>query len=92
MELCVLVTEIDKWGKQDRILRCMKALQRYGGAARPVLPQLRDLEDRLRAHREARNLSEQIQACVDTIEAIEADRSPAPVRTVAEVMGSRRRR
>ena len=38
MELCILVTEIDKWGKQDRILRCMKALEQYGGAARPVLP------------------------------------------------------
>jgi hypothetical protein len=92
MELCILVTEIDKWGKQDRILRCMKALERYGGAARPVLPQLRDLEERLRAHREAKNLGKQIQACEDAIAAIEAAEDSPEVRTVAEIMGSRRRR
>ncbi|MDC3307355.1 HEAT repeat domain-containing protein [bacterium] len=92
MELCILVTEIDKWGKQDRILRCMKALQQYGGAARPVLPQLRDLKKRLRAHREARNLEKQIQACVDTIDAIESAGASPEVRTVAELTGSRRSR
>ncbi|MDB4417356.1 DUF6288 domain-containing protein [bacterium] len=92
MELCILVTEIDKWGKQDRILRCMKALQEYGGAARPVLPQLRDLEDRLRGHREARNLEKQIKACTDTIDAIETARTSPEVRTVAELMALRRSR
>lgn len=91
MELCIQVTEIDKWGKRDRILRCMAALARYGGAGRAVLPELRDLETRLRAHREARNLDKQIQACVDTIASIEADQAPPEVQSVSDIMGSRRR-
>ena len=56
MELCFDVMEIDKWGKQDRIKRCLRALKSYGAAAKPVLPELHQLEDDLRAHREARNL------------------------------------
>jgi hypothetical protein len=56
MSLCLDILEIDRWGKQDRIARGIKALETYGAAARPLLPRLRQLETDLLAHREARTL------------------------------------
>ena len=44
MELCFVVMEIDKWGKGDRVPKCLKALATYGAAAKPMLPRLRQLE------------------------------------------------
>ena len=84
--LCVEVTEIDEWGKQDRVLRAMKAVARYGAAARSEIPRLRDLERRLEAHREAKNLGKQIEAVEAAILAIESAPEGAPARTVAELL------
>ena len=72
MDLCFQILDIDKWGKQDRIRRSLRALSQYGGAAKAVLPQLRQLEKDLNAHREARNLKpivEQIRQMMKKIEA-----------------------
>ena len=52
MALCIEVTDIDKWGKHARIPACLDTLDTYGAAAKAVLPQLRDLENRIRAHKE----------------------------------------
>jgi hypothetical protein len=71
MPLCIEIMEIDKWGKKDRITRCLKTLQTYGVAAKPILPQLRQLERDLLAHREARMLEpviEQTQTLIKEIE------------------------
>lgn len=71
MPLCLEVMEIDKWGKARRIPQCLDALGKYGSAARPMLPQLRQLEKDLVAHREARNLQAQIgqlRSLIDDIE------------------------
>jgi HEAT repeat protein len=77
MELCLAVPELDKWGKQDRILRSLEALQRYGGAAKPLLPRLSQMLADLEAHREARNMPKQIELCRETIALIEsADGAP----------------
>ncbi len=38
MELCFVVMEIDKWGKGNRVPRCLKTLATYGAAAKPMLP------------------------------------------------------
>lgn len=84
--LCVEVTEIDEWGKQDRVLRAMKAVARYGAAARSEVPRLRDLQRRLGAHREAKNLGKQIEAVEAAIRAIESAPAGAPARTVAELL------
>ena len=46
------MTDIDKWGKHARIPACLDTLDTYGAAAKAVLPQLRDLENRIRAHKE----------------------------------------
>ncbi|MHC4249942.1 MAG: DUF6288 domain-containing protein, partial [Planctomycetota bacterium] len=60
MPLCIDIMEIDKWGKRHRITSCLNALALYGGAAKPVLPKLRDLGKRLRKHWEAKGLKPQI--------------------------------
>lgn len=44
LPMCIEVMEITKWGKQNRIGRCLKALAQYGGAAKPLLPKLRLLK------------------------------------------------
>jgi hypothetical protein len=56
MTLCLQVMEIDKWGKKDRIGRCLKIMAMYGAAAKPLLPQLRQLEKDFLAHPEAKSL------------------------------------
>lgn len=72
MELVFDVIEIDKWGKRNRINRCLDALAEYGGAAKPVLPQLRQLLEDLEAHREANGLQPQIDRVRALIGEIEA--------------------
>lgn len=88
MALCLDSMDIDEWGKQDRIRKGLQVLRTYGGAARELLPRLRDLEAKLLGHREAKGMQEQIQLCRDAIAEIEADQSPLPVRTVAEILGT----
>jgi hypothetical protein len=44
MELCFAVMEIDKWGKADRVPKCLRTLATFGAAAKPMLPRLRQLE------------------------------------------------
>ncbi|MGI9243044.1 MAG: DUF6288 domain-containing protein, partial [Verrucomicrobiales bacterium] len=71
MPLCIDVMEIEKWGKARRIPRCLDALEKYGSAAKPMLPRLRQLEKDLLSHREARNLKtsiEQLQKLIADIE------------------------
>ena len=46
-------------------------LQTYGGAAKPLLPQLRQLEKDLLAHPEDKTMQEQIDQCRETIRKIE---------------------
>ena len=72
MELSLDVMEIDKWGKATRIDRCLKVLGIYGGAAKPLLPRLRQLEADLASHPEARNLKPKAEALHALIKRIEA--------------------
>lgn len=83
MELCIDVMEIDKWGKQDRIDRCLKVLAIYGSAAKPVLPRLRQLEMDLTAHSEARNLQPKIEQLRILIKDIESGSTAIELRGLA---------
>lgn len=80
MALCIDVMDIDKWGKRDRISRCIRTLGTYGGAARPVLPRLRQLEKDLLAHSEARGLEPQIAQLRKLIADIESAKDAPPLR------------
>jgi len=69
--LCLDVMDIDKWGKKDRISRCLAALEGYGAAAKPVIPRLRALETDLSKHRETKSLKpliERVQAIITSLE------------------------
>jgi len=82
MPLCLEIMDIEKWGKRHRITECLKILGRYGGAAKPMLPKLRELERKLLAHREARGLGEQIGLVRKTIAAIEAAKDSPQLRSL----------
>ena len=72
MELCLEILDLDSWGKRNRILRCLKALRQYGGAAKPLLPQLREIQAQLLRHRERRTLELQIDELSSLIEVLES--------------------
>jgi len=80
MPLCLDIIGLDRWGKRNRITQCLKILKGYGGAAKPLIPRLREVEKQLRSHREAKGLKPQIDLVQQTIAAIEADTNPPPLR------------
>jgi hypothetical protein len=84
MTLCLDIMEIDKWGKQDRISRCLKTLATYGSAAKPLLPRLAQLEKDLLAHREAKSLAKEIGQVRDCIRSINEATAPVELRSLAD--------
>jgi hypothetical protein len=66
------IIEIERWNKRDRISRCLKTLDQYGSAAKPMLPRLRQLEKDLLAHWEAKGLQPQIDQLRALIKKIES--------------------
>jgi len=85
MPLCIEIMEIQKWGKRDRIARCLKALETYGGAAKPMLPRLRQLEKDLLAHSEARGLQPQIDQLRLLIGKIENATGTVELRSIGDL-------
>lgn len=88
LPLCISLMEIDRWGKQGRITRCLESLARYGGAAKPLLPQLRQMEKELRAHREARSLQSQIEGLGSVIKSVESSAGTVELRSLDGSVGS----
>ena len=83
MELCLDVMEINKWGKADRIDRCLGALATYGTAAKPVLPRLRQVEKDLTTHAEAKNLQPTIARLRELIKDIDSGTPAIELRDLA---------
>ncbi len=73
MPLCLEVMELDRWGRGNRITRCLNALQLYGGAAQELLPQLEALEQQLTDEK-------QIELLRQTIATITSDNNPPQLR------------
>ena len=71
LPLCISLMEINRHAKKNRIFRCLESLARYGGAAKPLLPELRQMEKDLRAHSEAKMLKPQIDSLNAIIKNIE---------------------
>lgn len=84
MPLCLDVMDIDTWGKRNRIMSCLKILRKYGGAAKPVVPRLREVEKQLRAHREARALTPHIEEIGNLIASIEAAPAGEALRSLSD--------
>jgi hypothetical protein len=85
MPLCLEIMNIQKWGKRHRITRCLKTLGKYGAAARPMLPKLRQLEKDLLAHREAKGLKPQLEQLRALIEKIENATDTVELRTISDL-------
>ena len=82
LPLCIEVMEIDKWGKKDRIKSCLKSIEQYGVAAKPLIPQLEKLEKDLTAHRESKMLNESIESVRALIEKLEKSSGTVELRSI----------
>ena len=80
MRLCIDTIEIDRWGMDNRIKKCLEALQTYRGAAKPLLPQLEELGNQFRTHRNAKNLQAHSGLLEKTVSVIRSDANPPELR------------
>ena len=82
LPLCTQIMELDKWGKRSRISRCLNIVKLYGGAAKPIIPDLRKVEQQLLQHREAKGLAPQIEQVRQTIAYIENAKETPTLRSL----------
>jgi len=82
MSLCLDILDLDSWGKRYRVMRCLKILRNYGGAAKPLLPRLREVEAQLREHREQKLLVLHMEEIGSLIEHIENASAGEPLRSL----------
>ena len=82
LDLFVDVMGIDRWGQGDRVPKCLKILQNYGGAAKPLLPQLAEIEKQFKA--KSKPPQPQIDLLRETIELIKADQKPPVLRSLKD--------
>lgn len=82
IDLSVETMDAGQWGMQRRIPNRFGALKEYGGAARSVLPQLREL-------RWAMRKPEDRAVVEETIKAIENDENPKAVTSLADLVAKR---
>jgi hypothetical protein len=78
MPLCVDVMKEARWGRDFNLPA--RALARYGGAAKDMLPRLQG-ETREIAKKEGQKQIDALEKCIADIE---ADKAPKPVRTMDE--------
>jgi hypothetical protein len=82
MILCADIMDEFRWGRT--LSRCIGPLTQYGGAARDLLPRLREVRAKLVGkdsnwEKKNNNLKRDILAIDELIEKIESDKTPAPV-------------
>ncbi|MGD0088390.1 MAG: DUF6288 domain-containing protein [Planctomycetota bacterium] len=92
MPLCVDIMNEFRWGRQ--LSRCIAPLTQYGGAAQEALPRIREVRQKMAAtdknwEKKDNDLKRDILAVDKLIAAIEADKNPAPVRSMEEFSGTR---
>lgn len=69
--LCLDLMDIHRWNKRSRMNSCLDALEKYGDAAKPMLPRLRQLEKDLMDHWEAKGLmpiTERVRGMIKDLE------------------------
>ena len=72
MALCLDLVELERWGESDRLPKCLAILQTYGGAAKPMLPRLQELEAAIVAKFKAKSRDDKVALVQKTIAAIES--------------------
>ncbi len=89
MGLCVDMMNEFEWGRE--LEPCIRPLKTYGGAAKEMIPRLRETMVAMRKGYEANqwdsSLTPDIQSIIRLIKEIEADKNPAPVLSVEEFTG-----
>jgi hypothetical protein len=90
MGLCVDMMNEFEWGRDQN--QCVKPLKKYGGAAKEVIPRLRETIAALLRENEAKRLdinsmNRDISAIEALITSIEADENAAPVRSIEDFLG-----
>ncbi len=80
LEHFVNVMGVERWGQGDRVLKCLKILQNYGGAAHSLLPQLAEIEKEYLAKDKAPE--PQLKLLRETIAMIKADQDPPGLRSI----------
>jgi len=81
LPLCVSLIDPDRWGLANRIKRCLATLRLYGGAARPEIPRLGQLEKDLAAKGWKTEAIEAL-GIPALIREIEADEDPPTLRSL----------
>jgi len=71
MALCIHIMDVNRWGKHRRIEALLDILDKYGAAAKAVLPQLRELEKKIRARKE-KGMSDHGDRVAEMIKKLEA--------------------
>jgi hypothetical protein len=87
MQLCLDILALDRWGQKDRLKKGLEVLGRYGGAAKPLLPQLRELAATLAAQKKVAEGHAQCLALIAAIEAAPAD--DGSLRALADVVAGK---
>ena len=82
LPLCLEVMELTKWGKNGRIKRCLDALEKYGPAAKSLLPKLKQLEEDLSSHREAKMLKAHTERVRKIIQSLEKTTDKVELRSI----------
>ncbi len=82
MALCFDAMDAQKWGKKQRIGRCLKVLASYGGSVKPLLPKLRQLEKDLRSHREFKSLKKHVASLRKLIVDVESAEEEPELRSI----------
>ena len=84
MQLSIDVIAINKWNSPARIPQCLKALASYGGNAKPLLPQLAPVRERLvkgasGGNAKSKNMLKQLD---ETVAKIRNDKNPPQLRSL----------
>lgn len=84
MALCLDIMNINSWGEKNRIDHCLKTLNSYGPAAKPLLPRLRQLQIDLAESDQAHRLQEQMDYLRTMIQEIESSDQMIPLKTLQQ--------
>jgi len=86
MPLCVSVMEVDRWGAEKRMPKCLEYLGRYGTHAKEVLPQLREIRRNLVTTERKKEQSDGVKLLDASIAAIEASTASPTMLHLKEFM------
>lgn len=82
LPLIIEVMDIQSWGKAGRMPRCLSVIEAYGAGAKSILPDLRQLEQDLIKHSEAKGLKVHTDRLHTIIQKIEASTETVELRSL----------